>query len=361
MKLAWMFTGVGIVLVLGSCKPDRPEGNPAAQDAAFAFTDSLRGVSRLDIAEAPITRNGVALGKVLFFDEGLSADGKVSCGSCHKPEKAFSDPARVSTGVFGAQGTRQSMALVNLAYQSHLFWDGRSTQMEEMLTHPMERPDEMGLTPSQIEGKLQTDAYKQLFSNAFKGSQPSYGLARKALSQYVRTLVSANSKYDKYLAGAYQPTAEELAGMRLFFTHPDPTVRPAGLRGANCGDCHMSITTAGRTQGLAGFANNGFLNPTDFGLEQVTGDTNHRGKFRIPSLRNIALTAPYMHDGRFATLEQVLDHYNSPEAFNGRYTDFLIKTAKNSRGGTSLGLTDQEKRQVIAFLHMLTDTTHAKP
>lgn len=361
MRLPFLLAGVATLLLVAGCKPNQPDATPAAQDAPFAMRDSLRGLSRLDIAEAPLTRNGVALGKVLFFDASLSADGKVSCGNCHRPEKAFSDPARVSTGVFGMQGTRQSMALVNLAYQSHLFWDGRSTQMEEMLTHPMERADEMGLTPTQIAGKLQTDAYKQLFANAFKGRMPSYALARKALSQYVRTLVSANSKYDKYLAGTYQPNAEELAGMRLFFTHPDPTVRPAGLRGANCGDCHMSITTAGRTQGLAGFANNGFLNPADFGLERVTGDTNDRGKFRIPSLRNIALTAPYMHDGRFATLEEVLDHYNSPEAFNGRYTDFLMKTAKNNRGGTSLGLTDQEKRQVIAFLHMLTDTTHAKP
>jgi cytochrome c peroxidase len=242
------------------------------------------------------------------------------------------------------------LALVNLAFESHLFWDGRENTLETMLIQPMTRPDEMGLTESQINNVLNNAHYDTLFGKAFEGQKPSFLLARRAISMYARSLVSGDSKYDNYLLGTYTPTAEELRGMRLFFTHPDPSAR---LRGGNCGDCHLTLTTAGSTIGFTGFKNNGLSINTnlDYGLEKTTNDPNDRGKFKIPSLRNIALSAPYMHDGRFTTLQQVLDHYNDSTLFKAQHVDPLIPAGVNARNGTSLGLTAQEKADIITFLH----------
>jgi cytochrome c peroxidase len=316
--------------------------------------------TRSDTSEVPLTVEGIALGKMLFTDATLSADGKVSCQSCHQPDAAFSDPRRVSLGVQNQPGTRNSMALVNLAYTSHFFWDGRQRSLEEMLVEPMTRTDEMGLSPGAIETKLSQGAYPDAFAKAFKAQKPTFLLARRALGMFVRSLVSTRSNYDLYLQGQYDPTPAERRGLTLFFTHPDPR---AMLRGGNCGDCHQTITTAGSTIGLTGFKNNGLsINSlNDYGLELFTGNASDKGKFKIPSLRNIALTAPYMHDGRLATLEQVLDHYNAPDLYSQPNADILLINGINQRGGTSLGLTALEKADIIAFLNMLTDSTYLNP
>lgn len=337
------------------------EGDPAMPQATpYVWTAPSYYGTRADSLEAPLTVEGVALGKQLFADSGLSADGKVSCRSCHRPENAFGDPRVVSTGIYGRQGTRNASTLVNLAYQTHFFWDGRATNIEELLIQPMTRADEMGLTETQITEKLQKEPYTTLFAKAFEGAKPSSQLARRAISMYVRTLVSAGSKYDRWKQGTYTMTDQEQRGMTLFFTHP---VAENRTRGANCGDCHGTISTAGNPYQFLGFKNNGLdINTAnDVGLQNVTGNADDRGKFKVPSLRNIALTAPYMHDGRFKTLEEVLDHYNDPTLFSKPNVDILIQLGSNSRFGGSLGLTDQEKADVIAFLHTLTDTTYLQP
>jgi cytochrome c peroxidase len=223
----------------------------------------------------------------------------------------------------------------------------------------MTRLDEMALTPEAIDEKLNKEPYLTLFPNTFSGQKPGFLLARRAISMYIRSLTSGNSKYDQYLLGKYSPTEQETRGLRLFFTHPDAR---STLRGGNCGDCHQSITTSGNTFGFNGFKNNGLkINAAnDFGLFSVTKAETDKGKFKIPSLRNIALTAPYMHDGRFKTLEEVLNHYNDTTLFATPGLDLLITAATNQLRGKSLGLTTTEKADIIAFLHMLTDSSATK-
>ena len=306
-----------------------------------------------------LTQEGVLLGKTLFNDMSLSGDGKIACASCHNPTNAFSDPNTFSFGVGNQKGTRQAMALINLAYEAHYFWDGRRTSIATLVQDPITRHDEMGITKSEYVGKLNASStYPILFKKAFNGQSPSFELAQDALSQFVRSLVSFKSKYDAFLNDAYTPTVEEQHGMTLFFTHPDPGRRR--LRGGNCGDCHQNITLSGRQDGYNGFRNNGLPpNPSlqDIGLELITNKPTDKGKFRVPTLRNIALTAPYMHDGRFSTLQEVLDHYNSEDLFSHPGVDTLIKKGVNSLSTNSLGLTDAEKADIITFLHMLTDTS----
>ena len=365
MKIFPSHIGISVVslLLLAACHHTKDDGAPIAA-TSYTLSDIPPYIGdRKDSAEDALTVEGVALGKALFMDSSLSSDGRVSCKSCHQPQLAFSDPRPVSLGVNGRAGTRQSMALVNLAWDTHFFWDGRAHSVEEQVGQPMTNPVEMNLTPPQIDQKLQTAQYRDLFGRAFSGQQPTFALARKALSMFVRTLVSGKSKYDLYLQNKYTPTSDELAGMTLFFIHPSyPT------RGGNCGDCHRPFSLAGETVEMRAFKNNGLAFSTtapDFGLQTITGSAADKGKFKIPSLRNIALTAPYMHDGRFATLEQVLDHYNSDTIMQMDNVDGNIATTSNDRvapGGAPyhLGLTNDEKRQIIVFLHMLTDTTYLK-
>jgi cytochrome c peroxidase len=172
--------------------------------------------------------------------------------------------------------------------------------------------------------------------------------------------MSFQTKYDRFLMEKYTPTSEEKLGMDLFFTHPDPFAGLAGIRGGNCGDCHLQQTLTGRPNGFESFHNTGLAVPggNEIGLQKVTGLAADFGKFKTPSLRNIALTAPYMHNGRFATLEDVLDHYNSEELFSKPNVDILIQKGTNQKFGQSLMLTEPEKKAIIAFLHMLTDSTY---
>ena len=189
--------------------------------------------------------------------------------------------------------------------------------------------------------------YRQKFESAFGSSEINADRLAKAIAQFERTLVSAESKYDQHLQGKYTPTSQELRGIQLFFTHPVPGEE----RGGNCGDCHAGFLTIDNS-----FHNNGLDSViTDRGRAGITGFSFDEGRFITPSLRNIALTAPYMHDGRFNTLEEVLDHYNEHIELNSPGISPLIAVATNAEGANSLSLTEQEKEDIIAFLHMLTD------
>ena len=298
----------------------------------------------------PTTEEGVRLGRMLFYETAMSSSHKVSCATCHKQELAFTDGLRFSAGHDGTPQVRNTMSLANLLWVRRLFWDGRANSLEDQALIPLTQAHEMGQAMDVSVKNLQAlPAYRRLFTAAFGSDNITEKAVVKALAQFERTLISADSKYDRYLQGKYSPTASEKAGMALFFANPDPA---KGVRGAGCGHCHGGPKTF-----VELFHNNGLDSiAADKGRQPITGQPFDEGRFRVPTLRNIALTAPYMHDGRFATLEEVVDHYNSGLKSSAMLSVFL-KEASNEAGGKSLRLTVQERADVVAFLRMLTDST----
>jgi cytochrome c peroxidase len=298
----------------------------------------------------PLTEEGVELGRRLFSDPVLSVNGTQSCASCHQADAAFSDPRRVSTGAHGQPGKRNSMPLFNLAWaHDGMFWDGRAATLRQQVLMPITDPTEMGESIDHVISKLQADAtYPTEFRKAHADGITPETLA-KSLEQYLLTLISQNSKFDHAARKRGELTEEEKRGLSLFVTEHDPA---RGLRGADCFHCHGGTLFTDHL-----FHNNGLeLDSTDTGRMEVSGNAADRGKFKTPSLRNIALTAPYMHDGRFATLEEVIDHYNS----GVKRTDTLDPNlGKHPAAG--LGLSDSEKKALAAFLRTLTDDSFTAP
>jgi cytochrome c peroxidase len=301
-------------------------------------------------ADNPTTEEGVQLGRMLFYETKLSANNQISCAHCHQQERAFTDGLTFSKGVDGTPTPRNSMSLANLLWIRNFFWDGRVNGLEAQAQVPLTDPHEMGQALVASARKLQQTAlYPPLFNKAFGTATVSGDLIVKALAQFERTLISANSKYDQYLRGAYKPNASELNGMALFFGNPDMT---RNVRGASCGHCHGGPKTFSEL-----FHNNGLDSvATDAGREKITGQSIDRGRFRVATLRNIALTAPYMHDGRFSSLEQVVDHYNEHIQPSATLSTFL-QNNQPGMDGTKLGLTVAEKKDLVAFLHLLTDSS----
>ncbi len=306
----------------------------------------------------PLTQEAVQLGRRLFYDKQLSGDNTVSCSTCHLQLLAFTDGKARSVGVSGKMLEFNSMSLANLMWGSrHFFWNGRVDSLEEQALAPIQHPDEMAQNLDDLIDELEADdVYPGLFRSAY-GEISAENIAR-ALASFERTLISADSKYDQYLRGELKLSAEEELGRKLFMAHPDVKV---SLRGGNCIDCHSQFLTSGFNAQFDGFSNNGLdtealLNP---GLQLTTGQVSDRGKFKVPTLRNIALTAPYMHDGRFSTLEQVLDHYNEGIRVSDSLSPLIMEADNQPQNAVnfriSLNLNEQEKRAVIAFLHTLTD------
>lgn len=300
-------------------------------------------------ADNPLTREGVYLGRQLFYETQLSAGNKISCGSCHQQKLAFTDGKAFSTGVDSIRTDRSAMSLANLLWVRNFFWDGRAGSLEQQAVTPLTAPHEMGQSLEQSVKKLRhTKGYPALFRAAFGVDSLTGDQIVKALSQFERTLISANAPYDRYLEGKYQPDAAAMRGMQLFMSAPVPE---RNIRGANCGHCHGSPKLY-----MELFHNNGLDSlPPDAGREKLTGLAADRGRFRVPTLRNIALTAPYMHDGRFQTLEQVLDHY-SEHIISSPSLSPVLRNTSNAIGGNSLQLSNSEKKDIIAFLHLLTDS-----
>jgi cytochrome c peroxidase len=296
----------------------------------------------------PLTKEGIYLGRMLFFEEKLSANNKISCGTCHQQKLAFTDGRAFSPGVDGTPTKRSSMSLANLLWVRNLFWDGRSSSLEDQSIVPLTEPHEMGQSLEASSKKLQqTKTYPPLFKQAFGTSEVTGERISKAIAQFERTLISANSKYDQYLRGEYAPTKEELNGLTLFSNSPQPKQK---IRGANCAHCHGTPKTF-----IELFHNNGLDSVhSDLGRESITKQSIDRGRFRVPTLRNIGLTAPYMHDGRFKTLEEVLSHYSDHVKQSETLSPFVAE-ATNETDGTGLNLTTDEKRDIVSFLNMLTD------
>lgn len=299
-------------------------------------------------ADNKMTVEGLQLGRMLFFDPILSGDSTMSCASCHDPKSSFTDNLAFSTGIDGEQGKRSSMSLLNVGFfHSGLFWDGRVQNLEEQAVLPVEDPVELHGNWTEIEEKLRNHPdYPAKFRKAFgieDREEITRELAAKAIAQFERNLVSSgNSKFDRYIRGEIFLTDDEQDGFDMFFDNV------ADLPDAECGHCHMQpLFTTNE------YFNNGIEDVAslddfpDIGFGAVTGKRSDNGKFRIPGLRNIAHTAPYMHDGRFETLEEVVDHYNS----GGFPTDNRHPLLR------PLGLTPKQKSQILDFLHTLTDTT----
>ncbi|HLF62145.1 MAG TPA: cytochrome c peroxidase [Saprospiraceae bacterium] len=342
-----------LFLSLGSCDED-PVIDPGDlsdipyQPTAYVL-DRPSGFPQLEIpSDNPLTVEGIWLGRKLFFDPIVSADSTMSCSSCHLQGGNFTDNLKVSTGVDGIPGRRSAMSLLNVAFHySGLFWDGRSPGLEEQALLPIEDPIELHESWPNVEEKLRRHpVYPADFRRAFginHTSEISRDLATKAIAQFERTLISSGqSKYDRFMRGEIFLDDSEFNGMEMFFDVNNE------LPDAECNHCHAPPLFA-----INEFRNNG-IEPVsslaefpDKGRGEVSGDSLDNGKFKTPTLRNIEFTAPYMHDGRFKNLEEVLDHYNSG-GHRQKNTDPLIRP---------LGLTPAQKQDILAFLRTLADTT----
>ncbi len=350
---------LGCLLLIFSCKDsgDYVETGTPLDDFSAPFYFGLFELP----ADNPLTQEGVELGRMLFYETSLSKDSTISCATCHQQSRAFTDGRKLAIGIRGQELDKNSMSLVNMLWStSHKFWDGRAANLEDQALVPIQDIKEMDLKMSEVLRRLNSNPeYKIKFKSAFNTNEIKEKHVAKALAQFQRTLISQDSKYDKFLKGELQLSEQEQLGLQSFFTHPDPSV---GLRGSNCGDCHRNFLTDGFKDGLDGFANNGLEDDEHLenGLFDVTKNPLDKGKFKIPSLRNIALTAPYMHDGRFITLEEVLDHYNDHIRVSSTL-DILIREASNEyrKPGDpiSLKLTQEDKNDIIVFLNTLTDST----
>jgi len=278
----------------------------------------------------PLTEEKVELGRRLFFDVRLSEDRTVSCASCHIPTLAFSDPRPLSFGVHGRLGIRNSPSLVNAAYLKLLFWDGGAFTLESQALGPLENPVEMNMNLGELLDRIQQDSsYVEEFQDVFNQS-PDLKTVTQALATFQRTIRSGGSRFDSFIDGNTSALSEqEERGMALF----------SGK--AKCATCHSGPLFTDQE-----FKNNGLAFTTsDSGRARITLDPNDFAQFKTPSLRNIELTAPFMHDGRFRNLDEVLEHYDAGGT-GSRGQDADIKP---------LSLSTNEKEDLISFLKSLTD------
>ncbi|MFK7911993.1 MAG: MbnP family protein [Akkermansiaceae bacterium] len=294
----------------------------------------------------PLIKERVTLGEKLFSETKFSRTNSISCASCHQGE-TLSDPRQFSLGVDGRKGTRHSMPLFNLAWKKSLFWDGRSPTLRAQALIPIEDHLEMDESLEKVVAKLKADpTYPALFAAAFGSGKITPENIGLAIENFLLTRLSLDSKLDRSVKGNATLTREEKRGFELFFTEFEPRL---GKFGADCFHCHGGALFTDHS-----FHNNGLTTTDDIGLAAFTKKDSDRFKFSTPSLRNVALTAPYMHDGRFSTLEEVIDHYN--DGFT-RSETLDPNLAKHPRG---LKLSEADKRSLIAFLKTLTDPAMLK-
>ncbi len=286
-------------------------------------------------------RTKAGLGKKLFSEKILSNDSSVSCASCHIPAYAFADTVAFSVGIGGKLTKRNTPSVLNMKNRPYFFWDGRAASLEEQSLMPIQNPDEMGLPVDEAIKRLNQSAeYKNLFQKIFKQKPSSKNLAA-AFAAYEQTLETVDSKFDDWSNNLKKLTAAEERGRKLFVGDK-----------AKCFDCHrMEDFTTDEFKNI-GLYNEKELN--DAGLYMLTKKESDKGKFKTPGLRNIAVTAPYMHNGIFKTLEEVMEYYNDPAKVvtNSINMDDALKKP--------LGLTDNEKKDLVSFLKTLTDNKYIR-
>jgi len=276
------------------------------------------------------------LGKKLFFDPILSGDKKVSCASCHKPEYGFADNIPFSFGVDSTPTTRNTPTVKNVLARSRFFWDGRATTLEEQALKPIENPDEMNLPIHIALRRLNENTrYRRAFKKIYGKEADSTNLAH-AIAAFERTLESTFTAWDRYALGdSTALSASAIRGRELF------------LNKANCFECHFGPDFTFDEMINIGIYDG--VKYRDKGLGAITGNTEDDGKFKVPGLRNIVKTAPYMHNGMFATLREVIEYYNNPDSFISHPINVDPRLKK------PLHLTEQEKRDLEAFLIALSD------
>ena len=290
-----------------------------------------------DLSANPLTEEGVALGKMLFYDPALSRDNTISCGFCHQQPTAFTHHGHdVSHGIDDKLGRRNSLPVQNLVWYKQFFWDGGVHNLDLVPLNAIGNIVEMDEDPQTIIGKLQVQQkYKDQFLAAFGTDEINNTRFLQALSQFMATMISANSRYDKFRRNeGMSLTTEELGGYEIF--------------NERCATCHATDLFTDQS-----FRNNGFSSPADIlkdqGREEITLNPQDRGKFKVPSLRNVEYTAPYMHNGRLKSLEEVLDFYTD----GVQLTPTLDPALNNGQLGFSIS--NDQKKKIIAFLKTLTD------
>ena len=285
-------------------------------------------------ANNPVTAEKVSLGRKLFFDRRLSGDGTLSCASCHEPRRAFTDGRSVAQGIGGAGGRRNSPTLVNRAWGSSFFFDGRARSLEELALQPIMDPKELGSTADAVLS-LARSSYRSKFRSAFD-AEPSLVLIARALASYLRTIVDGDSAFDRFAAGNDSAlTTSARRGLTLFNGK------------AGCGQCHSGPNLTDEEFHNTGVAwRTGVL--TDEGRAGVTSAPADRGAFKTPTLREISRTAPYMHDGSLMSLHEVIEYYDTGGA-KSPSLDPKLRT---------LHLSPMEKADLAAFLDSLTGRIH---
>jgi len=339
------------VVLMSQCKKDTISPEPVKYDTT-SYNLQTGAFPAPEFADNALTNAGVLLGRMLFYEKMLSKNNTQSCASCHLQSHGFTDTARFSLGVEGVRGGRQAMSVFNTAWHTKgFFWDGRSTLLRHQSLMPIQDPLEMNETLDNVVAKLNAKKeYKDQFLKAFGSNEINAQKTSLALEQFMNSIVSNHSKYDKFLAGIATLSDDEERGRKLFFTEYNEFF-PA-QSGADCAHCHSGFN----------FSNNDYRNNgldlasdiIDIGREKATQNPADKGKFKVTSLRNIALTPPYMHDGRFGTLEEVVEHYNS-----GIKLSPSLDPALQATISTGLRLTAQNKADLVAFLNTLTDNTLA--
>lgn len=358
-----------LALICACCNDDEtPPPPPPAEKPDIDLTDIEYAPTPYDFptpmffpapnlpTDNPLTHEGIELGRRLFYDPILSADSTMSCSSCHNPATSFADNLATPFGIDGEAGPRNTMALINLAFVPGLEfnWDGKFPDLATQAIEPVENPIELHEDWDNVEEKFRCHpTYPEYFRKAF-GIESSNDITRehvtRALEQFELTFVSSDSYYDRAVVRV-EPGVflndDEFRGMELFQAEGS-----TGEKDAQCWHCHSFGGGIKTLFTNGGYFNNGLdsvgsLNEfDDFGRGDVTGDFGDNGRFKSPTLRNIALTAPYMHDGRFATLEEVMDHYGDGGHFAPNVDAFV----------PLIDLDEGEKADIIAFLHTLTDT-----
>ncbi|MFT5166399.1 MAG: cytochrome c peroxidase [Saprospiraceae bacterium] len=338
-------------IIFITCKSDDEQLPP---DAVFDDTPYVLSYGSFPEPDLPadnlLTEQGVHLGKMLFYENMLSKDLMQACADCHRQPDGFSDTTKFSIGVEGLPGKRQAMPVFNMAWHSNaFFWDGRAPLLRDQALKPIQDPLEMNETLENVVAKLSASKeYTDQFTRAFGSAEITSEKMALAMEQFMLSIVSNNSKHDKSLTGEVTLTASEQRGKDLFFAEYNPFF--PDVSGADCAHCH-----GGNNFENDQYMNNGLDADVDFadiGREAVTEDAADRAKFKVPSLRNVAVTPPYMHDGRFTTLEQVVDHYNENIKNSSTVDPAILNTQQ-----TGLLLTAEDKVDLVNFLKTLTDET----
>ena len=354
-----------LLTVLISCDKDSFKTDiqsPVLPESSYSYAPKWGGMHNHMVGQdLGITDAGATLGRVLFYDKILSIDNTVSCGSCHHQSIGFADEAKFSPGIDNQVTDRNAPAISNLYDDNLLFWDGRSTTINDLVLQPVRNHKEMGMENMDfLVAKIKAAPYYgDLFANAYGSAEVTEAKIADAMTQFIKSMIGCDSEMDKHQVAGTALSLQAQEGMNVFF----------GKGG--CYNCHSGPDFNDR----GGF----FFDPTfppngggfgwsqniaDIGLDETYTDVGMGvfdqalvGVFKIPSLRNVAMTAPYMHDGRFATLEDVVNHYNSGIKRSANLDNLFISW--DTGDAITIGLTDGEKSALVEFLHTLTDEAYA--